>query len=79
MRERCLIVCLPVMLLMGCSQDMKVRYSPSFKDDPVRKEIDLDYRIRTGQAYLDDESNELTYMDFLDYFEEKQGLSFPWG
>lgn len=37
-----------IIVLAGCSSEPKVKYSPSYKDDPVVKELQEEKRLRLG-------------------------------
>lgn len=54
-----------VMLAVGCSSEPKTVYSPSFKDDPVRKHIYLEELKKKDAIQYECEVRGITYEEYM--------------
>ena len=55
-----LVILLTILMLVGCGYDFKVKYTPSYKDDPIRKQIEENNPIeKVEYRTLEDINREL--------------------
>ena len=60
-------IILSILIMVGCTSEPKVKYSPSFKDDTVKAKYEKNFH----QKYYDDNGNELSYMEYMEYLNTK--------
>ena len=51
-----LLLLFTILIIVGCTSEPKVKYSPSFKDDPVVKKLEEKKRLRLGRTMAERDS-----------------------
>jgi hypothetical protein len=51
-----LLLLFTILIMVGCTSEPKVKYSPSFKDDPVVKKLEEKKRLRLGRTMAERDS-----------------------